>query len=304
MHRVPGVRPVFPPRVVVSVKALACELPKEQGIPLSRYSTRDLARVVVERGIAASISGTTIWRWLACDAIRPWFHRSWIFPRDPEFAAKAGRVLDLYHGIWEGVPLGPDDYVLSADEKPSIQARARTHPTVPPGPGAVMRVEHEYGRAGALVYLAAWDVRRAKLFGRCEPASGIVPFDALVAQVMEHAPYTAADRVFWIVDNGSSHRGLASAERLAKQWPNLVLVHLPIHASWLNQVEIVFSILQRKVLRPNAFASLFDLEDCILAFQDRYQQRAKPFEWKYSRQDLAQLMARLTPSSTQLNKAA
>ena len=304
MHLVPGGRPVFPPRVVVSVKALACELPRERGIPLSRYSTRDLARVVVERGIAASISGTTIWRWLASDAIRPWFHRSWIFPRDPDFAAKAGRVLDLYHGVWEGAPLGPADYVLSADEKPSIQARARRHPTGPPGPDVVMRVEHEYGRAGALVYLAAWDVRRAKLFGRCEPRSGIVPFDALVAQVMRHAPYTTARRVFWIVDNGSSHRGVAAAERLATRWPNLMLVHLPIHASWLNQVEIVFSILQRKVLQPNAFASLFELEDRILAFQDRYQQTAKPFEWRYTRADLARLMARLTPDSTRFRNSA
>ena len=304
MHLVPGGRPGFPPRVVVSVKALACELPKERGIPLSRYSTRDLAQVVVERGIVASISGATIWRWLARDAIRPWFHRSWIFPRDPDFAVKAGRVLDLYHGIREGVPLGSGDSVLSADEKPSIQARARTHPSEPPRPGAVMRVEHEYGRAGALVYLAAWDVRRAKLFGRCEPTSGIVPFDGLVAQVMAQAPYRSADRVFWIVDNGSSHRGVAAAERLTTRWPNLILVHLPVHASWLNQIEIVFSILQRKVLRPNAFASLFELEDSILAFQERYQRTATPFAWKYTRQDLARLMARLISDSTQLQQSA
>ena len=279
-------------------------MPKERGIPLSRYSTRELARVVVERGITASISGTTIWRWLARDAIRPWFHRSWIFPRDPAFAAKAGRVLDLYHGVWEGALLGPDDYVLSADEKPSIQARARTHPTAPPGPGTAMRVEHEYKRAGALVYLAAWDVRRAKLFGRCEPKSGIVSFDALVAQVMDQAPYKSARRVFWIVDNGSSHRGAAAAERLATRWPNLILVHLPIHASWLNQIEIVFSIFQRKVLRPNTAESLFELEDTILAFQERYQQRAKPFAWKYTRQDLARLMARLKPDAAQLALSA
>ena len=279
-------------------------MPKERGIPLSRYSTRDLARVVVDRGITPSISGTTIWRWLARDAIRPWFHRSWIFPRDPAFAAKAGHVLDLYHGRWDGLPLGPDDYGLSADEKPSIQARARTHPTTPPGPGTVMRVEHEYGRAGALVYLAAWDVRRATLFGRCEAKSGIVSFDALVAQVMDHAPYASARRVFWIVDNGSSHRGRAAAERLAQRWPNLILVHLPIHASWLNQIEIVFSILQRKVLRPNTSESLFELEDTILAFQERYQQRAKPFAWKYTREDLARLIARLTPATAPLALSA
>ena len=213
-------------------------------------------------------------------------------------------MLDLYHGVWEGALLGPDDEVLSADEKPSIQARARTHPTAPPGPGTAMRVEHEYKRAGALVYLAAWDVRRAKLFGRCEPKSGIVSFDALVAQVMDQAPYKSARRVFWIVDNGSSHRGAAAAERLATRWPNLILVHLPIHASWLNQIEIVCSIFQRKVLRPNTAESLFELEDTILAFQERYQQRAKPFAWKYTRQDLARLMTRLKPDAAQLALSA
>ena len=264
-------------------------------MPLSRYSTRDLARIVVDHGITATISGTTVWRWLARDAIRPWLFRSWIFPRDPDFATKAGRVLDLYHREWDGRPLGDDDFVLSADEKPSIQARARTHATLPPAPDTPTRVEHEYGRAGALVYLAAWDVHRATLFGRCEPRSGIASFDALVAQVMARAPYRSAHRVFWIVDNGSSHRGAPAAARLAQRWPNLVLVHLPIHASWLNQIEIVFSILQRKLLTPNAFDSLFELEASILAFEEHYQAVAKPFDWKYTRQDLARLLARLTP---------
>lgn len=223
-----------------------------------------------------------------------------MFPRDPDFEAKAGRVLDLYHGAWEGVPLRADEYVLSADEKTSIQARARTHPTTPPGPDQRMRVEHEYGRAGALAYIAAWDVRRATLFGRCEPTSGIVPFDALVAQVMSQSPYASARRVFWIVDNGSSHRGAAAVARLAQRWPNLVLVHLPIHASWLNQIEIVFSILQRKVLRPNAFESLFELEATILSFQEHYQARARPFDWKYTRQDLARFLERISASPTPL----
>jgi hypothetical protein len=273
-------------------------------VPLSRYSTRDLARIVVDQGIAASISGTTIWRWLARDAIRPWYFRSWIFPRDPDFAAKAGRVLDLYHRTWEGCPLRDDDYVLSADEKTSIQARARVHPSCPPSPDRPLRVEHEYERAGALVYLAAWDVHRARLIGRCEPASGNAPFDALVAQVMTQRPYASARRVFWIVDNGSSHRGAPAVKRLAKRWPNLVLVHLPIHASWLNQIEIVFSILQRKVLTPNAFESLFALEDALLAFEQRYMAVAKPFDWKYTRDDLARLLARLTPASTQLRISA
>jgi hypothetical protein len=174
--------------VVVQVKALACELPAERGLPLSRFSMRELAHEAVARGIVASISGATVWRWLDADAIRPWHHRSWIFPRDPDFEIKAGRVLDLYHGTWAGEPLGDGDYVISADEKTSIQARCRRHASKPPKPGAAMHVEHEYARAGALAYVAAWDVRRGKIFGRCEPRSGIVPFDQLVADMMGQEP--------------------------------------------------------------------------------------------------------------------
>lgn len=288
----------------MQVKALACELPSESGVPLSRYSRSELAREVIERGIVASISGSTIWRWLDRDAIRPWHHRSWIFPRDPNFAVKAGRVLDLYHGLWRGVPLGDHDYVISADEKTSIQARARAHVTAPASGGQPMRVEHEYERAGALVYLAAWDVHRARLFGRCEPKSGIGPFERLVADVMSQPPYASARRVFWIVDNGSAHRGQRAVERLTNTWPNLVLVHLPIHASWLNQIEIYFSILQRKVLRPNVFDSLFALEDRILAFGERYQSSATPFDWKYTRHDLAKLLAKLQLEQATLQRCA
>ena len=92
----------FPPGIVVSVKALACELPSEVGLPLSRFSMAEIKREAIRRGLLATIGETTIWRWLSTDAIRPWHHRCWIFPRDPDFAAKAGRVLDLYEGIWQG----------------------------------------------------------------------------------------------------------------------------------------------------------------------------------------------------------
>ena len=291
----PGVRPVFPPELVMQVKAIACELPKESGQPLSRYSGRDLAREVVRRGVVARISGRTIWRWLDEDAIRPWQHRSWIFPRDPDFQTKAERVLDLYQGQWEGQPLGAEDYVISADEKTSIQARIRLHATLPPAARQTMRVEFEYERGGALAYLAAWDVRRAKVFGRCETTTGIDPFDRLVRQVMEQEPYRSAQRVFWIVDNGSSHRGAAAVKRLQSAYPNLRLVHLPVHASWLNQVEIYFSVIQRKVLTPNDFASLDQVSCRLLEFQDRYMQAAKPFEWKFTRTDLQELLNKLNP---------
>ena len=224
-------------------------------LPLSRLSLAEVAGQA-SAALGRPISRRQVGRILAADAIKPWRYEYWIFPRDPQFAPKAGRVLDLYAGLWEGQPLGPTDHVLSADEKTSIQARQREHPSLPPGPGRLRRVEHAYERGGALQYLAAWDVQRGYVLGRCERSTGIVPFGRLVEQVMGQEPYRSGARVFWVVDNGSSHRGAASVQRLAKAYPNLILVHTPTHASWLNQVEIYFSIIQRKVLTPNDFANL------------------------------------------------
>jgi hypothetical protein len=282
-----------PPQLVVQIKALACELPATRGLPLSRLSTADIVREAQRAGIVAQISDKTVWRWLHEDAIRPWQHRTWIFPRDPEFAVKAGRILDLYARQYDGGPLAADEFVISADEKTSIQARLRCHPSTPPRPRQPLRVEHEYERGGAWAYLAALDVHRAKLFGRCEPTTGIEPFQRLVAQVMTQSPYREARRVFWILDNGSSHRGTACVERLHTLFPNVVAVHGPIHASWLNQVEIYFSILQRKALTPNDFRSLADVEERLLGFQRYYESIATPFEWRFTKNDLAALMQKL-----------
>ena len=294
----------FPPEVVVQVKALACELPATLGVPLSRLSTADIVREVQRHGIVATVSDKTVWRWLHEDAIRPWQHRVWIFPRDPGFAVKAGRILDLYARRWEGRPLDAHDFVLSADEKTSIQARLWRHPSTPPGPGQPMRVEHEYRRGGAWAYLAALDVHRAKLFGRCEPATGIAPFDRLVTQDMTQAPYRDARRVFWVLDNGSSHRGAPAVHRLQAAFPNLIPVHGPIHANWLNQIEIYFSILQRKALTPNDFDSLADVEDRLLAFERYYESIAAPFDWRFTRDDLDALLAKLDATAVTLQPAA
>ena len=278
---------------MATVKALACELPARREQPLSRYSTADLARLIAAHPEAPPMSRSTVWRILDADALKPWRQQGWLFPRDPQFAAKGGRVLDLYAGWWEGQPLDPADCILSADEKTSIQARARCHATTPPRPGQPLRVEHEYARGGALAYLAAWDVRRGGVIGRCEATTGIAPFDRLVDQVMAQEPYRSAPRVFWVVDNGSSHRGDAAAERLRARHPNLVLVHLPTHASWLNQIEIFFSIVQRKVLTPNDFPDLAAVEARLAAFEALYNDTATPFHWRFTRQDLDDRLAAL-----------
>lgn len=283
----------FPPEVVVQIKALACELPAKLDLPLSRLSSNDIAREAVKQGLVAQISGSTVWRWLSADAIRPWQHRCWIFPRDPNFAEKAGIVLDLYHRLWQGKHLKDDEYVLSTDEKTSIQARARCHEPLPTAPGRPHRYEHEYERKGALAYLAVWDVGRAKLNGRCEASTGIEPFHRLVKQTMRREPYRSARRVFWIADGGSSHRGCAAAARMQTWYKNAVLVNTPVHASWLNQIEIYFSVLQRKALMPVDLSDLKAAEQRLLEFQRHYEKIATPFEWKFTRSDLNEMLAKL-----------
>lgn len=239
------------------------------------------------------MSASTVRRWLGQDALKPWQYRSWIFITDPDFRPKAEHVLDLYARTWQGKRLGDDEYVISADEKTSIQARCRCHPTLAPGQARAMRVNHTYGRGGALAYLAAYDVHHARVFGRCEPTTGIVPFMNLVEQVMTQEPYASAKRVFWIVDNGSSHRGHKAAGRLTAAFPNAVMVHTPVHASWLNQVEIYFSVVQRKVVSPNDFPDLAQVGDRLRAFEDRYNATAQPFQWKFTTSDLDDLLTRL-----------
>ncbi len=261
--------------MVATVKALACELPAQLDAPLSRASTADLVRLISAHPDAPAMSRNTIRRLLDRDALKPWQHQSWLCPRDPQFAAKAGRILDLYQGVWAGQPLAPDDCVLSADEKTSIQARVRCQATTPLRPGQAMRVEHEYARGGALAYLAAWDVRRGGIVGRCEPTTGIAPFDRLVEQVMQQEPYRSARRVFWIVDNGSSHRGATATARLQGRYPTLILVHLPIHASWLNQIALYFSIVQRKVLTPNDFPNREAVEQAVARLRSAVQRHRR-----------------------------
>jgi len=279
--------------VVAGVKALACEPPEQRQVPLSRWSSNEIAAQAVSEGLVDAISSSTVRRWLHADAIRPWRYRSWIYPRATDFAEKAARVLDLYAGVVDGVPLGPDDYVISADEKSQLQALRRCHPGRPAGPGHLAQVEFEYERGGTLAYMAAYDVHRARLIGNVAERTGIVPFMELVDKVMAQQPYTGARMVYWVVDNGSSHIGKRSIERMTAAWPNARLVHLPVHASWLNQIEIVFSIIQRKVVKPADFADLAVLADRLRRFEDRYNETAHPFDWRFTRSDLNDMLQRL-----------
>jgi len=287
-----GRKAVFSPLDHALIKAIACELIAETQQPLSRQSLAD----VTARGrsvLGKPISRSTVWRVLDRDALKPWRYKYWIFPRDPQFAQKAGPILDLYAGCWQGRPLGSQDHILSADEKTSIQARRRCHPPLPPAPGQPARIENEYERGGALQYLAAWDVRRGCVIGRCESKTGIKPFGRLVSQVLSQEPYRSGKRLFWIVDNGSSHRGEAARKRLRQVDSRIILLHTPVHASWLNQVEIYFSIIQRKVLTPNDFANLETLRLRLALYEELSNHNPTPFQWKFDRTKLTTLLAKI-----------
>jgi len=274
------------------VKAVACELVAQTKQPLSRQSLADIT-ARAQAALGKSISRSTVGRILDTDALKPWRYKYWIFPRDPHFAEKAGRMLDLYTGTWQGRPVGPRDYILSADEKTSIQARIRCHLSLPPAPGRPTRIEHEYERGGALQYLAAWDVRRGYVTGRCEPRTGSEPFTRLVHQVLAEEPYRSSERLFWIVDNGSSHRGESAKKRLRQVDSRIIVVPTPLHASWLNQVEIYFSIIQRKVLTPNDFVDLEAVRLRLALYEELSNQNPAPFQWKFDRTKLAALLAKL-----------
>jgi transposase len=295
---------VFSAVQVAQVKALACEPPGRHDLPLARWSAAELARAAAGQGIVDAVSASTTRRWLAEDVIKPWRYRSWIFPRDPDFAAKAARVLDLYQRRWAGRRLRPDEYVISADEKTGVQALRRLHPGRPTGPARPARVEFEYRRGGTLAYLAAYDVHQARVFGRCEPTTGITPFTNLVEQVMRLEPHASARRVFWIVDNGSSHAGDRAVQRMSAAFPNARLVHLPVHASWLNQIEVYFSIVQRKVITPAHVADLDELAARLLAFQEHYNATAEPFDWTFTTTKLNALLDRIAAHLERLGTAA
>ena len=278
-----------------AVVALACQLPAATGVPLSRWTGPELAAELAAQDlVSAPISVTSLLRILAENPVRPWQYQSWIYPRDPDFAAKATVILDLYQGFYGGKPLGPGDRILSFDAKPSIQARGRIHQTLPAAPGKPARVEHEYVRHGALALLAGLDIQTGQVFASTPRTTGIAPFMDLAGQVMARPEYKNAPRVFVIVDNGSDHRGQAAIDRLREAHPNAIMIHTPVHASWLNQIEIFFSIIQKKVVSPNDFASLEQLSGTLLAFVTRYNQTAKPFNWKFTATDLTDLLRRIS----------
>jgi hypothetical protein len=306
MPRGPAARGLFPPEDTVLVKALACDRPTdERRRPLARFSVFDVCERAWELGLTLSYS--TLWRRLHEDALRPWLYQQWLFPRDPQLLEKATPVLELYHRRWEGLPLGPRDEVLSADEMSGLQALSRIHRSLPPDPATReplpgrpgrrpdrrARVEFEYERHGTVCYQAFLNVFTGQVYGEVQPSNGIETFERTLAHCLAQPQYAAAERIFLIVDNGSSHHPSTSPTRIRGQHPRVTVVHLPTHSSWLNQIELYFSIVHRKALTPADFPSVTALEQRLYQFQYAYNQKAEPFRWRYSRTDLEAYLERL-----------
>ena len=293
-------RPVtYGPQERAQVIAIVCETLWKHELPLSRFSIADLHRVVTQEESLAGLSHGSLGRFLRQNALKPWRYRYWLFPRDPDFVNKACVILDLYAGFWEGQRLGTDEYVLSADEK-TIQILARCHPSLPAVPGYEQRVEFEYKRKGTVAYHAVWDVFRGIAFGRVAPNTCIATFNQLLDLVMAQDPYQTAGRVFWIVDGGSAHHRNTFPTRLRGMYANAVSVSLPVHASWLNHIEIYFSIVQRKVLTPLDVTNKVSLTKRLLDFQEYYQEVAKPFSWRFTAADLKKRLEAVQALSLQV----
>jgi transposase len=275
----------FPPEVRAQATSLACQLPAESEIPLARWTYAELAARLVALGIVVGIANSTIWRWFQAERIKPWRYRMWMKVRDPHFLERATVVLQLYeqaqtlieHGIW----------VLCVDEKTSIQAREGEDPPEPPQPGHPMRCAPRYYRRGVLNLFASLSVADGMVAGISRARKTFADFQAFFTEIIvPEATRRGVKTIRMIMDNGPTHAPKQIEGWLATTCESLPftaeVVWLPTYASWLDQIEIWFSVLQRKLLTPSHFSSIEQLEQSLLRFIEHYNQTAKPLEWSYT----------------------
>lgn len=272
-----AVRRVFPPDVATYLTKLACELPDAAGRSLSLWTCAELARALEREGIVATISPQSVQRILGAFRLKPWRVHYWLTPKGPldeEFRRRVEDLCALYTR-----PLEPHERVLCLDEKTSIQPRPRRAETQPAAPDlAPVRLEHEYGRAGAVVLLAAFDVRTGGVLGICRRRKRQIEFIELLEEIDRTTPPSVT--VLHIVcDNVSTHHGKRVRAWLERR-PRFQMHFTPVHCSWMNQVEQWFSILQRKRLAAPRFDDLADLATKIAAFIAQWNEIAHPFDWK------------------------
>lgn len=275
---------------------MACSLPASSGIPLSRWSRREIARQLIRMGVVPSISGSTVGQWLAQEKLKPWRYHAWQQPTDPRFLERAAPVLDYYRQAQELLAAGV--WGVCCDEKTSIQARAHSPGRRPAQPHSPSLVPDRYVRKGATTLFAGYSVADGQVLGMSRRRKRFVDFQAfLKGSILPEARRRRVKKLLLILDNGSTHAPKQLASWLRQYvWQarlnlEIVVLWLPVHASWLDQVELFFSILQRQLLTPNDFPSLEALDHAILQFIAYYNHEAKPFTWTYTKEKLAAKLA-------------
>lgn len=292
----PGAPRRFPAEVRAQATALACSCPKEEKVPLARWSAAEITRQLREKGVSPVPSPSTIRRWLGEEQLKPWRYRYWQKIQDPvAFLERARPILRLYERAAELLQEGT--WVICIDEKTSLQARQRETPTLPAVSGEPMHVAPRYRRRGALHLFSALSVADGQVYGMCFPRKRFVDFQTFFREEMvPEALRRQVVRVAIIQDNSSTHapkrleKWLAELEAELGGQLSFQVYWLPKNASWLNQLEIWFSILQRKVLQPNDFENLEEEKNTILNFIQRYDATAVPIRWSYT---VAKLEAKL-----------
>jgi hypothetical protein len=287
------VRPgVFPPEVRAQITATACSLPRTQDVPLARWSRAELARRVAAASPLAAVSTSTVGRWLLAEKIRPWRYRMWQHIHDEAaFLSRARPILQLY--AQAGRLLREGTWVVCVDEKTSIQARCAEQAPRPAIRGHCARQSPRYKRRGARHLIAGLSVADGQVVGQCMARKRFVDFQTFITSVLlPEAQRRGVHTIALIVDNGPTHapkqlEGWLKKQAATQRWGLTFQVNwLPTRASWLDQIEIWFSILQRKLLEPNHFASTDELEQAIADFISYYSQTAKPINWTYTVEQL------------------
>ncbi len=288
--RVP--RGVFPPEVRAQITATACSLPRTLGVPLSRWSRAELARRVAAACPLLAVSASTVGRWLQAEKIRPWRYRLWQHIHNPAaFLERARPVLQLYASARALLESGT--WVVCGDEKTSIQARCAEQAPRPAIRRHCARQSPRYKRRGARHLIAALSVADGQVVGQCSTRKRFVDFQAFITtMLLPQAQQRGVTTIALIVDNGTTHAPKQLERWLREQsaahgWGVTFQVYwLPPNASWLDQIEIWFSILQRKLLEPNHFSSTEALEQAIADYITYYSQTAKPINWTYTVEQL------------------
>jgi hypothetical protein len=274
------------------VTATACSLPRQIGAPLARWSRSEIARWIADSLPAPAPSASTVGRWLKAERIRPWRYHAWQHIHDSkQFLQRARPVLQVYARALALLREG--SWAVCLDEKTSIQAREGEQPPRPAKRGSGQLRESRYHRRGARHLFAGLSVADGQVYGLCRVRKGFADFQAFLQQVIvPEALRRGVHDVNLILDNGTTHAPkqlegwLREQEQANADQLHFHVYWLPPNASWLDQLEIWFSILQRKVLQPNHFVSTDDLEQTISDFLAYYNQVAKPIKWTYTVEQL------------------